>query len=92
MELQKRLSFYSELKIFGCVTDFRSLTPFELCKCTANLTASYPSDLEATYVDEFVQFSSILAAGEDKTISHMNDLLKADGGLCLAHFQMWELL
>ena len=87
MELQKRLSSCSELnKFFGFFTDFRSLTPLELGKCAANLTASYPLDIEATFVDEFVQFSSITAVNEDKTISHMNNLLKADGGLLFASF------
>jgi hypothetical protein len=87
VELQKRLSSYSELnKVFGFLTDFRTLTQFEVRKCAANLAASYPSDLEATFEDEFVQFSSIIAADEDKTVGHMNDLLKADGGLLLASF------
>ena len=31
-----------------------------------NLTAPNPSDGEATFVDEFVQFSSIIAVDEDK--------------------------
>lgn len=48
--------------------------------------ASYPADLKASFVDEFVQFTSIIAADEDKTITHMSELLKIDGGLLLASF------
>jgi hypothetical protein len=54
--------------------------------CAANLAASNPSGLEAIFVDEFVQFSSIIAVDEYKTISHMIDLLKADRGLLLSSF------
>ncbi|KAH3822907.1 hypothetical protein DPMN_124701 [Dreissena polymorpha] len=44
------------------------------------LLESYPDDIEASFVDEFVQFKAILEADQDRTITHMSNLLKLDGG------------
>ncbi|KAH3816257.1 hypothetical protein DPMN_117770 [Dreissena polymorpha] len=45
-----------------------------------HLVESYPDDIEASSTDEFVQFKSILEAVKDRTITHMSELLKLDGG------------
>ena len=81
VELRRRLSAYSGLhKLFGFLTEFQSLTLDDLRKCTTHLVESYPDDLEASLVDEFIQFKAILEADQDRTITHMSELLKLDGG------------
>ena len=51
-----------------------------------HLVHTYPADLELSFVDEFVQFTSIIASSEDKTLRHMSRLLRRDGGLLLPSF------
>lgn len=81
VELRRQLSAYSGLqKLFGLLTEFQSLTLDDLRKCATNLVESYPDDLEASFVDEFVQFKAILEADQNRTITHMSELLKLDGG------------
>jgi hypothetical protein len=41
--------------------------------------SAYPADLEPSFVDEFVQFTSIVTA-DDNTIVHMSQLLSVDRG------------
>jgi hypothetical protein len=80
VELRKRLNAYSGLhKRFGFMTEFESLTLDDLQKCATHLVESYPDDIEASFVDEFVQFKAILETDQDRTITHMNVLLKLDG-------------
>jgi len=52
----------------------------------AHLAESYPEDLEPAIVDEFVQFTDILVSDNNKTVSHMSELLKKDGGIILSTF------
>jgi hypothetical protein len=40
-------------------------------KHAAHLVKSYPKDLEQSCIDEFVQFTNIFVADNDKTITHM---------------------
>ena len=47
-------------------------------KTCCNIVESYPEDLKSFFVDEFVQFAGIVVADNDKTITHMNELLKRD--------------
>lgn len=87
MELRKRLSAYTAVhRLFGFLTEFESLTPEDLRKHAAHLVEFYPEDLEPSFVDEFVQFTGILVADDDKTISHMSELLKTGGGIMLSTF------
>ena len=60
--------------------EFEVLTLDDLRKCAAHLAESYPEDLEMSFIDEFVQFTNILVADNDKSITHMSKLLKTDGG------------
>jgi len=77
VELRRRLSGYSGLhKLLGILTEFQSLTLDDLRKCATHLVESYPDDLEASFVDEFVQFKAILEEDQDRTITHMSELLK----------------
>ena len=73
-------------KLFGFLTEFESLTPEDLRKHAAYLVESYPEDLEPAFVDEFVQFTDILVSDNNKTVSHMSELLKKDGGIMLSTF------
>jgi len=57
-----------------------------LRKHAAHLVESYPEDLEPSFVDEFAQFTDVLVADNDKTVSHMSELLKADKGIMLSTF------
>src|SRR6218665_1501728 len=43
----------------------------------------YPADLEVSFVEEFVEFTSIIASSEDKTLRHMSGLLRKDIWLLL---------
>jgi len=87
VELQKRVSSYVELyELFGFMTSYGSLTLLELREKATNLVNSYPADLELSFVDEFLQFTSIIDADEDKTPGHMCVMLKRDGGLLMASF------
>ncbi|KAH3782286.1 hypothetical protein DPMN_160199 [Dreissena polymorpha] len=54
------------------MTEFESLTLDHLWKCATHLVESYPDDIEASLVDEFVQSKAILEAGQDKTINRMS--------------------
>jgi hypothetical protein len=51
----------------------------EMCSKTV-LAASYTLDHEAKLI---LRTNSSIAADEDKTVSHMHDLLKTDRGLLL---------
>ena len=73
-------------KLFGFLTEFESLTPEDLRKHAAYLVESYPEDLDPTFVDEFLQFTDILVSDNNKTVSHMSELLKKDGGIMLYTF------
>ena len=76
MELRKRMSAYSAVhKLFGFLTEFESLTPEDLRKHAAHLVESYPEDLEPAFVEGVVQFTDILS-DNNKTVSHMSELLK----------------
>ena len=87
VELRKRMSAYSAVHgLFGFLTEFESLTPEDLRKHAAHLVESYPEDLEPSFVDEFAQFTDVLVADNDKTVSHMSELLKADKGIMLSTF------
>ena len=48
--------------------------------------ASYPADLEPSFVDEFVQFTFLVMTEKDQSVVHMSEMLKADGGLLQATF------
>jgi hypothetical protein len=81
------MSAYSAIHgLFGFLTEFESLTLDDLHKRAAHLVKSYPEDLESSFIDEFVQFTNILVADNDKTITHMSELLKSDGGVMLSTF------
>ena len=58
------------------MTEFESLTLDDLQKCATHLMESYPDDIEASFVDEFVQFKAIVEAEQDRTITPMSELLK----------------
>jgi len=73
-------------KLFDFLTEFESIVSDDLRQRAARLVESYPDDLESSFVDEFVQFTSILVAYSDKTIAHMSELLKTDGGVMLSAF------
>ena len=68
------------------MAEFESLTLDDLQKCAADLAESYPEDLEMSFIDEFVQFTNILVADNDKSITHTSKLLKTDGGAMLSTF------
>lgn len=86
-ELRKRLTAYSGLhKLFGFITEFASLSVDELRARASNLVTAYPADLEQSFVDEFKQFTFIIATDKDHSVLHMNEILKSDGGLLLATF------
>lgn len=86
-ELRKRLTAYSNLhEVFGFITDFKSLPADELRARATNLVASYPADLEPSFVDEFVQFTFLVMTERDQSVVHMSEMLKADGGLLQATF------
>jgi hypothetical protein len=55
-------------------------------KLAAHFVKFYPEDIESSFIDEFVQFTNILVADNDKTITHMSELLKTNGGLTLFMF------
>ena len=86
-ELRKRMGAYSAVhKLFAFLTEFESLTPEDLRKHAAHLVDSYPEDLEPAFIDEFVQFTDILVSDNNKTVSHMSELLQKDGGIMLSTF------
>jgi hypothetical protein len=62
VELRKRLEAYSKLyELFGFLTQFKSMTYEEVKKCASNLVATYPNDIEEAFVNEFLQFTSVVA-------------------------------
>ena len=81
-------SYSAVHKLFGFMTEFESLIPEDLRKHTAHLVESFPEDLAPAFVDEFVQFTDILVSDKNKTVSHMSELLKKDGGICCLLFPM----
>lgn len=87
VEIQKRMRCYVELyKLFGFLTTYRSLSSLELREKATNLVNSYPNDLELSFVDEFIQFTSIIDGHDDKSPGNMCLLLKRDDGLLMASF------
>ena len=68
------MSAYSAVhRLFGFLTEFESLTPEDLRKLAARLVESYPENLEPSFIDEFAQFTDILVADNDQTVSHTRD-------------------
>jgi hypothetical protein len=93
VELNKRLSSYTYLHgLFGFLTEFESLSLHDLRRRAENLVECYSDDIEASFVEEFVQFVSIMRDEEDKSIRHMSELLKVDGGLFRASFPNVEIV
>jgi len=91
-ELRKRITSYKYLHdLFGFLTDFQSMSSLDLRRHAEMLVQCYNTDLEESFVDEFLQFVSIMEGEEDKTISHMSELLKVDGGLFRASFPNVEI-
>src|ERR1043165_5164055 len=87
VELNKRLSSSTYLyEMFGFLTEFELLSLEDLRRRAKNLVECYSTDLEVSFVEEFVQFVSVMQGEQDKTIRHMSELLKADGGLFRASF------
>jgi hypothetical protein len=92
VELHRRLSAYSGLHtLLDFLTEFQSLTLDDLRKYATHLVESYPDDLEASFVDEFVQFKAILEADQDRTITNISELIKLDGGQLLTTFPNVEI-
>ena len=93
-ELRKRMTAYSDLhELFGFMTNFASLSTDELRGRAAKLVASYPADLEQSFVDEFLQFTFLIRTEDDHSVLYMSELLKSDGGLLLATFpNVWIAL
>jgi hypothetical protein len=62
VELRKRLEAYSKLHtLFGFLTEFRSMNDEDVKACASNLVKTYPNDIDESFVDEFLQFTSIAA-------------------------------
>lgn len=68
------------------VTDFGLMTQLEVRLKATHLVNTYPDDLEMAFVDEFVQFTSIIESSQDKSLRNMSKLMRRDGGLLLASF------
>ena len=59
-ELCKRQQAYSELhQMFDFMTDFTSLSVDDLRDRASNLVVAYSSDLEESFVDEFILLRSL---------------------------------
>ena len=78
VELRKRQDSYLNLKdLFGFLTAFKTLSLIDLKQQCTHLVEAYPNDLEMEFVDEFVQFSSIVNTEyEVKVIDLMTHLDK----------------
>jgi len=60
-ELRKRITSYKYLHdLFGFLTDFQSMSSLDLRRHAEMLVQCYNTDLEASFVDEFLQFVSIM--------------------------------
>jgi len=65
VELRKRLEAFSKLyEVFGFLTQFKSMTYEKVKKCASNLVATGPNDIEEAFVNEFLQFTSVVAVAE----------------------------
>src|SRR5688572_18744735 len=62
----------SYIVVFGFITDFKSLPANELRARAPNLVASYPADLEPSFVDEFVQFTFLVMTEKDQSVVHIS--------------------
>ena len=71
---------------FRCLTSYRSLSSLELRQKATNLVNSYPTDLELSFVEKFIQFTSIIDGHDNKSSGHMCQLLKRDDGLLMSSF------
>ncbi|KAH3817146.1 hypothetical protein DPMN_118675 [Dreissena polymorpha] len=92
VELRKWLREYSgRHKLFGSMAEFESLNLDYLRKCAKHLVESYPDDIEASPIDKLVKFKAILEQDQDKTITHMSELLKLDGGQLQTTFPNVEI-
>jgi len=99
VELRERLEAYSNLyKLFGFLTQFKSMTYDEVKKCSSNLVDIYPNDIEEIIVNEFLQFTSIVAEAEaldshddtatdsSSNVLRLNELLTDRQGLLMSTF------
>ena len=67
VELPKRLEAYSKLyKLVVFPAQFKSMTYEEVKKCASNLVDTSPNDIEEAFVNEFLQFTSVLAEAEQQ--------------------------
>jgi len=67
------------------------MTYEEVNKCASNLVATYPNDIEEAFVNEILQFTSVVAEAEsqdshDDNVLRLNELLTGSQGLMMSTF------
>jgi hypothetical protein len=69
---------YSEIQIlFSFLTEYDSMKYDDLKAQLELVVSTYSSDLEASVLDEFLQFKDILSSESDRSVTNISTLLKS---------------
>ena len=92
-ELEHRVNAFSEIKkLFSFLTEYDSMKYDDL-KAQLQLDVStYSSDLEASVLDEFLQFKDILYSESDRSVTNISTLLKSKDGILTTAFPNISIL
>ena len=92
-ELEHRVNAYSELKkLFSFLTEYDSMKYDDLKAQLELLVSTYSSDLEASILDEFLQFKDILSSESDRSVTNISTLLRSKDGVLTAAFPNISIL
>ena len=88
-ELEHRVDAYSEIKkLFSFLTEYDSMK-YDDRKAQLELVVStYSSDLEASVLDEFLQFKDILSFESDRSVTHIAKVQRWYFDYCLSNISI----
>ncbi|KAG7176545.1 hypothetical protein Hamer_G015341 [Homarus americanus] len=92
-ELEHRVNAYSEIKkLFSFLTEYDSMKYDDLKAQLELVVSTYSSDLEASVLDEFLQFKDILSSESDRSVTNISTLLRSKGGILTTAFPNISIL
>ncbi|KAG7153951.1 hypothetical protein Hamer_G027474, partial [Homarus americanus] len=92
-ELEHRVNAYSEIKkLFSFFTEYGSMKYDDLKTQLELVVSTYYSDLEASVLDEFLQFKDILSSESDRSVTNISTLLRSKDGILTNDFPNISIL
>ncbi|KAG7157952.1 Zinc finger MYM-type protein 1-like 5 [Homarus americanus] len=92
-ELEHRVNAYSEIKkLFSFFTEYDSMKYDDLKAQLELVVSTYYSDLEASVLEEFLQFKDILSSESDRSVTNISTLLRSKDGILTTAFPNISIL